>query len=272
MKSTKELQKANNNPISTCTVENETINWVALPHCPEGQLVKAHNTDAGWDIMAAETVIITPYSERPFTWEDFDLLDEIAKSNPQVKDMKGIFLQENGLRTRSKILLKFNQPFESIKPIFQLFDVSVYKKEEETYLLDLKALSYDVFIQQYGSFLEFSEPVAVLQRKKTKPILVKTGIQVQPQSLKWTALTLRSSMSKYGVTMPHSLGIIDYEYSGEIFIALTPLESNFYTIFGKGERIAQLIPMEQKHITLKQVDSLNETDRGAGGFGSSGSK
>lgn len=254
------------------TSKQEVINWVALPHCPEGQLVKAHDTDAGWDIKAAEQIIIPPYSTRPHTWEDFELLDEVAINNPQVRDMKGIFLQEQGLRTRTKILLKFNQPFESIKPIFQLFDVDLYKAEEEIHLLDLKAFSYDVFVQQYGSFLEFSEPVAVLQRRTTKPVLVKTGIQIQPQSLKWTALTLRSSMSKYGVTMPHSLGIIDYEYSGEIFIALTPLESNFYTIFDKGERIAQLIPMEQRLITLNQVDSLEETSRGAGGFGSSGSK
>ena len=67
------------------------------------------------------------------------------------------------------------------------------------------------------------------------------------------------------------MGVIDSDYRGEIIVALTNLSGTPYTI-QPGDRVAQLVisPVVQAQISL--VDELDETGRGAGGFGSTGRK
>lgn len=75
--------------------------------------------------------------------------------------------------------------------------------------------------------------------------------------------------AKKGITVLNSPGTIDADYRGEIGVILVNLSNEEFTV-KDGERIAQLVISRHEHITWKEVGSLEETSRGAGGFGSTG--
>lgn len=101
--------------------------------------------------------------------------------------------------------------------------------------------------------------------------LVPTGIAIQLPGPEYVALIYaRSGLAvKYGVTLSNCVGVIDSDYRGEIKVGLVNLSGKAYTI-QPGERIAQLVitPVAQADVQL--VDELDDTARGAGGFGSTG--
>ena len=76
--------------------------------------------------------------------------------------------------------------------------------------------------------------------------------------------------AKHGITVLNTPGTIDADYRGEIKIILINLGHEDFVI-ERGMRIAQMIIAPVVQATLKQVDALDETARGAGGFGSTGS-
>ncbi len=75
--------------------------------------------------------------------------------------------------------------------------------------------------------------------------------------------------TKHGLSVPNAPGTVDADYRGEMFVALINLGRNPIDIT-HGMRIAQLIIAPVSHATIVEVDSLENTDRGAGGFGSTG--
>lgn len=75
--------------------------------------------------------------------------------------------------------------------------------------------------------------------------------------------------TKHGLTPANCVGVIDSDYRGEIVVALVNLGAEDYVI-QPGERIAQMVIVPCAQPTLTQADSLSQTDRGAGGFGSTG--
>ena len=77
--------------------------------------------------------------------------------------------------------------------------------------------------------------------------------------------------SKRGLAPANKVGVIDSDYRGEIQIGLHNLSAEPYTV-QPGERIAQMIIMPYFAPVIEEVTSLTETDRGAGGFGSTGTK
>jgi dUTP pyrophosphatase len=85
-------------------------------------------------------------------------------------------------------------------------------------------------------------------------------VQVRPRS----GLAL-----KHGITCLNSPGTIDSDYRGEVKIILANLGSEDFPI-KRGDRIAQLVPAAVTLARFEMVDSLDATDRGAGGFGSTG--
>ncbi len=85
-------------------------------------------------------------------------------------------------------------------------------------------------------------------------------VQVRPRS----GLAL-----KHGVTCVNSPGTIDSDYRGEVKVILANLGSAPFEI-ARGDRIAQLVPAPVPHAVLDEVESLDDTARGAGGFGSTG--
>ena len=82
----------------------------------------------------------------------------------------------------------------------------------------------------------------------------------------------RSSLGSKGLILPHSIGTIDADYRGELFVLMTWIgEGESYEV-KSGERIAQLVIAPIPDVQFTQVDEgdLGETKRGDGGFGSTG--
>ncbi len=75
--------------------------------------------------------------------------------------------------------------------------------------------------------------------------------------------------SKFGVTLPNSPGTIDADYRGEMMVPLINHGQQPYTV-EHGSRVAQLVIAAVAHARLEEVDSLDDTPRGAGGFGATG--
>ena len=101
--------------------------------------------------------------------------------------------------------------------------------------------------------------------------LVPTGIAIALPSADYVALVFaRSGLGiKKGVCLSNGVGVIDSDYRGEIGVGLVNLGDEPYTI-QPGDRIAQLMVVPVVQPTITVVDELDETDRGAGGFGSPG--
>lgn len=101
--------------------------------------------------------------------------------------------------------------------------------------------------------------------------VIPTGLAMALPSEDHVALVFaRSGLGiKKGVCLSNGVGVIDSDYRGEIAVGLVNLSAEDYTVM-PGDRIAQLmvVPVVQPSVTL--VDELDETDRGAGGFGSTG--
>lgn len=77
--------------------------------------------------------------------------------------------------------------------------------------------------------------------------------------------------AKHGITVLNTPGTIDADYRGEIKVILVNLSSENFTI-EPGERIAQMVIARHEQIQWEEVEQLDDTERGAGGFGSTGTK
>ena len=100
--------------------------------------------------------------------------------------------------------------------------------------------------------------------------LIPTGLFIElPQGYE-AQVRPRSGLSiKKGITLVNAVGTIDSDYRGEIKIPVINLSNENYEI-NKGERIAQMVIAEYTRASWVECDDLNETDRGSGGFGSTG--
>lgn len=103
--------------------------------------------------------------------------------------------------------------------------------------------------------------------------MIPTGIMSEPDSEDVVLLIYARSglASKYGVTLANCVGVVDSDYRGEWIIPLINNGKESFTV-ENGMRIAQLIPTRILIPEIEVSDSLSETDRGTGGFGSSGIK
>ncbi len=101
--------------------------------------------------------------------------------------------------------------------------------------------------------------------------LIPTGIAIALPSADYVALVFaRSGLGiKQGVCLSNGVGVIDSDYRGEIGVGLVNLGQSAYTV-QPGDRIAQLMVTPVVQPTVVQVSELDDTDRGAGGFGSTG--
>jgi dUTP pyrophosphatase len=101
-------------------------------------------------------------------------------------------------------------------------------------------------------------------------MLVPTGLRMEiPRGYEGQVRPRSGLALKYGISMVNAPGTIDSDYRGEIGVLLVNLGQNRVE-FKAGERVAQLVICPVIQVELKQVDSLSETERGAGGFGSTG--
>jgi dUTP pyrophosphatase len=122
-----------------------------------------------------------------------------------------------------------------------------------------------------------SDPEIVYSDDKKKNILYieyDTGVTVQPPQGFFTLLFPRSSISKYELALCNSVGVIDSGYRNSIKLRFRFLGKRFSKnslIYKKGDKIGQLIFTPMFSVSAHQTESLDSSERGNSGFGSTGS-
>ena len=96
-----------------------------------------------------------------------------------------------------------------------------------------------------------------------------TGVAIKPPPGYYAIIVPRSSVSSRSLSMCNSVGIIDPDYTGELKVRFYEIDSK-YEHYKIGEKIAQLILLPILPIEFEIVNKLEETERGVGGFGSTG--
>ncbi|WP_430410812.1 dUTP diphosphatase [Kordia sp.] len=114
-----------------------------------------------------------------------------------------------------------------------------------------------------------SEPITLESMDRA---IIKTGLFIElPIGFEAQVRPRSGLAAKKGITVLNAPGTVDADYRGEIGVILVNLSKEAFTI-ENGERIAQLVIAKHERAEWQQVTELSETDRGAGGFGSTGVK
>lgn len=114
-----------------------------------------------------------------------------------------------------------------------------------------------------------TEPITL---KSLERAIVPTGIFIELPIGYEAEVRPRSGLAaKKGITVLNAPGTVDADYRGEVGVILVNLSADDFTI-ENGERIAQMVIAKHERAEWVKVDSLSETDRGAGGFGSTGTQ
>ena len=114
-----------------------------------------------------------------------------------------------------------------------------------------------------------TEPITLKPLERT---IVKTGLFIElPIGIEAQVRPRSGLAAKKGITVLNAPGTIDADYRGEIGVILVNLSNEDFTI-ENGERIAQLIIAKHARAQWEEVEVLGETERGEGGFGSTGVK
>ena len=102
--------------------------------------------------------------------------------------------------------------------------------------------------------------------------MVPTGLYVEiPEGYEIQVRPRSGLAAKYGISVANAPGTIDPDYRGEIKVILVNLSNDVFEL-KPGERIAQLVVAQFTRIEWECVEQLSDTERGAGGFGSTGRK
>jgi len=106
--------------------------------------------------------------------------------------------------------------------------------------------------------------------KPLERAIVKTGLFIAlPPGFEAQVRPRSGLAAKKGITVLNSPGTVDADYRGEIGVILVNLSKEDFVI-QDGERVAQLVIAKHERVSWEEVDVLNETERGNGGFGSTG--
>jgi len=109
--------------------------------------------------------------------------------------------------------------------------------------------------------------LAPLERK-----IIGTGLKIAlPEGYEAQVRPRSGLAAKHGITVLNAPGTIDADYRGEIGVILVNVSNDSFTI-QPGERIAQLVVAQYTQVSWQPTTNLEETDRGEGGFGSTGKK
>ena len=111
------------------------------------------------------------------------------------------------------------------------------------------------------------EPIVL---KPLSRAMVPTGLFVElPAGYEMQVRPRSGLAAKFGLTVLNAPGTVDADYRGEIKVILANLSNDDFTI-NDGERIAQLVVAQHAQVQWEPTEELSNTDRGAGGFGSTG--
>ena len=108
--------------------------------------------------------------------------------------------------------------------------------------------------------------------KPLERTIIKTGLFIElPIGMEAQVRPRSGLAAKKGITVLNSPGTVDADYRGEIGVILVNLSNEDFKI-ENGERVAQLVIAKHERVAWQQVEVLGETERSAGGFGSTGVK
>lgn len=137
--------------------------------------------------------------------------------------------------------------------------------------MDLQQLDFDLPVPGYAhpgdAGMDLYAADGALVTGET--VLIPTGVAIAVPDGHVGLVCPRSGLSKHGVTVANAPGVVDSGYRGELMVRLTTTSTTPYRVHF-GDRVAQLliIPILRPKITL--VEHLDNTERGTGGFGSTG--
>ena len=114
---------------------------------------------------------------------------------------------------------------------------------------------------------DLAEPVTLRPLQRA---MVPTGLYISlPKGFEAQIRPRSGLAAKHGITVLNSPGTVDADYRGEIRVVLVNLSEELFEIV-PGERIAQMVVARHEQVQWEPVEVLDDTDRGAGGFGSTG--
>lgn len=142
------------------------------------------------------------------------------------------------------------------------------------YNVKIKKLSPNATIPTYGSpYAAGADLYSAMDEVVIKPhttTLIKTGISLElPVGFAGLIYARSGLASKRGLAPANKVGVIDCDYRGEVMVALHNHSNEEQTV-ARGERIAQLVITPYVTANFEEVDELSSTERGEGGFGSTG--
>lgn len=106
--------------------------------------------------------------------------------------------------------------------------------------------------------------------KPLERVIIKTGLFIAlPVGFEAQVRPRSGLAAKKGITVLNSPGTVDADYRGEIGVILVNLSNEDFVV-NDGERVAQLVIAKHERVNWKEVTVLDETERGSGGFGSTG--
>jgi dUTP pyrophosphatase len=139
----------------------------------------------------------------------------------------------------------------------------------------VKRLDPDLPLPRYARTGDAGLDLYAVDRVTIEPgarVVVGTGVALEiPPGFAGLVLPRSGLALRHGVTKVNAPGLIDSGYRGEVKVLLINHDPRAAVTLERGERIAQLVVVAVPTVELVEVDELTATDRGAGGFGSTGS-
>ena len=142
--------------------------------------------------------------------------------------------------------------------------------------IKLRRLHKDAIIPTYATEGSAAVDLYVIENYSIKPgkvIWLRTGIAIEVPKGYYAEVYNRSGMAAKREIIIVSSRVIDSDYRGELMIPvklIADIPDGWFSPIKKGSRIAQMIIKKYEKIDFEEVDELSETDRGTGGFGSTG--
>ena len=146
-----------------------------------------------------------------------------------------------------------------------------------TFMVNVKKLRDNAIIPTQGSkyaagydlYAAIDTPITI---KSGETVKIGTGLAFELPEGFFAGIFARSGLAtKQGLRPANCVGVVDCDYRGEVIVAIHN-DSNKDTVIAPGDRIAQMILLPYQSMEFIEVSDLSETDRGDGGFGSSGNK
>ena len=202
--------------------------------------------------------------------------------NEAINDVLDYYITELNDENSKAQLQEFKESKERHETTVSKFSNFVKAVSDDTRRMKYSIITDDVYPTESGLYYS-TEGSAALDLRSTEDVLffesgevkcVPTGIVVEiPDNMCGLVLTRSSYALKHDIVVNNAPGLIDSDYRGEVCVILKNQSSEVVCIY-KGDRIAQLLIQNYVQVKPQSVplESITQTDRGEGGFGSTGNK